>query len=127
MREDPFIGRLGEWRHWKAGGWRWNLTPPVSKSKKGEGSRWGAELVRGKRRRSGGSMLGLLTRTGGRPPVASSTVVPARAAAARLREENDPSALGWSGPKLCRELGRLQKIPGKWKTGCRRGLGRKAN
>jgi hypothetical protein len=100
------------------------LTPPVSKSKKGEGSRWGAKLVRGKRRRPGGASLWLLTLTGGRPTSASGAVVPARAAATRLRkEEDDSGTLGRSGPKL----GQLRKIPRKWKTGCERGLGRKGN
>jgi hypothetical protein len=58
----------------------------------------------------------------------SGVAASAGAAAARLRkEEDDLGALGWSGLKLSRELGRLQKIQGKWKMGCRRSLGRKAN
>jgi hypothetical protein len=70
--------------------------------------------VRGKRKRSGGASLRLLTRTGGRPTVASGAVALAGAAAARLREEEDAlSALGLSGPKLGRELGRLREFPRK--------------
>jgi hypothetical protein len=56
--------------------------------------------------------------------VASGTVALAGAAVTWLhKEEDDPSALGRSGLKL----GRLQKIPGKWITRCRRGLGRNVN
>ncbi len=45
---------------------------------------------------------------------ASGAVALAGAAVARLRkEENAPSALGWSGPKLGRELVRLREFP--WK------------
>jgi hypothetical protein len=103
---------------------RWCLTPPVSKSKNHKGSQRGAELVQGKRRQPGGASLRLLTRMGGCPTVTSGTAAPAGAAAARLRkEEDDSGALGRSGPKL----GQLRKILGKWKTGCRRGLGRTAN
>jgi hypothetical protein len=128
VRKDPFIGRIGEQRRPEAGGQRWSLTALVSKSKKGEGSGRGTELVQGKRRRPGGTLLRLLTCTGGRPTAASGTTAPVGAAAARLRkEEDDPGALGRSGPKQGRELGRLQKIPGKWKTGCRCGLGQKEN
>jgi hypothetical protein len=104
----PFIGRLGEWRHQEAGGRWWSLTLPVSKSKKGEGSRWGTELVRGKRTQPGGTSLRLLTRTGGRPTAASGAAALAGAAVAQLcTEENDPDALGLSGTKLGQELGRL--------------------
>jgi hypothetical protein len=100
-RKDPFIGRLGEWRRREAGDRRWSLTPPVLKSKKGEGSRRGAELVRGKRRWLGGASLWLLTHTGGRSTVASGAAVPAGAAAARLRkEEDDTGALDRSALKL---------------------------
>jgi hypothetical protein len=59
------------WRRREAGNRWWSLTPPISKSKKGEGSRWGVELVRGKRRRLGGKSFRLLTRTGGWPTTAS--------------------------------------------------------
>jgi hypothetical protein len=84
----------------------------------------GRQVSAGKRRWPGGASLWLLTLTGGRPTSASGTVVPARAAATRLRKEEDDSVtLGQSGPKL----GQLRKIPRKWKTGCQRGLGRKAN
>jgi hypothetical protein len=61
---------------------RWSLTPPVTKSKKGEGSRQGTELVRGKRRWLGGASLRLLTHTRGRPMAASGTAMTAGAAAA---------------------------------------------
>jgi hypothetical protein len=45
---------------------------------------------------------------------ASGAVALAGAAVAQLRkEENAPSALGWSGPKLGRELVRLREFP--WK------------
>jgi hypothetical protein len=64
VQKDPFIGRLGERRRPEVGGRWWSLTPPVSKSKKGEGSRQGTELVRGKRRQPSGASLRLLTRTG---------------------------------------------------------------
>jgi hypothetical protein len=80
--------------------------------------------VRGKRRRPGGALLRLLTRMRGRPTAASGTAVPTEAVVDRLcKEEDDPGALGQSGPKL----GQLVKILGKWKTGLRRGLGQKAN
>jgi hypothetical protein len=70
--------------------------------------------VRGKRKRSGGASLRLLTRTGGWPTAASDAVALAGAAAARLREEEDAlSALGWSGLKLGREMGRLREFPRK--------------
>jgi hypothetical protein len=97
------------WRVEASGGRRWwSLTLPVSKSKKGEGSRWGTELVRGKRRQPGSTSLRLLTRTGGRPTVASGAAALAGAAVAQLcMEENDPDALGLSGTKLGQELGRL--------------------
>jgi hypothetical protein len=113
----PFIGRLGERRCREAGGRRWSLTPPVLKSKRGEGSRWGTELVRGKRRWSGGASFRLLTCMGGWPTAASGAAAPTGAAVARLRkEEDDPGALGRSGPKLGRKLGHLQKFQenGKW-------------
>jgi hypothetical protein len=117
VRKNPFIGQLGEWRRREAGDWRWSLTPPVSKSKKGDSSRWGTELEQGKRRSSGSASLRLLTRMGGWPTVISGAVVLIGAAAALLcQEEDDPGVLGWSGAKLGRELGRLQKIIGKWKT-----------
>jgi hypothetical protein len=65
VRKDPFIGRLGERRRREAGSLRWSLTPPILKSKKGEGSQRGAELVPGKWRRSGSASLRLLPRMGG--------------------------------------------------------------
>jgi hypothetical protein len=70
--------------------------------------------VRRKRRRPGGASLRLLTRTGGRPTAESGATKLAGATAARLRKEEDaPSALGWSGPKMGWELGRLQEYPRK--------------
>jgi hypothetical protein len=70
--------------------------------------------VRGKGRCSGGASLWLLKRMGGRPMAASGAAVLARAEAARLRKEEDaPSALCWSGPKLGCELGRLREFPRK--------------
>jgi hypothetical protein len=60
-----------------------------------EGSRRGAELVSGKRRRPGDASLWLLTRTGVWPTAASGVAALAGAAVARLRKEEDaPSALG---------------------------------
>jgi hypothetical protein len=58
---------------------------------------------------------------------ASGVAAPGGSVVAQLREEDDPGALGWSALKLGRELDRLRKITVRWKTGCRRGLGRKAN
>jgi hypothetical protein len=59
--------------------------------------------VRGKRRRSGGASLRLLTRTGGWLTGASGAAAPTGAAAVQLRkEEDDPGALGRSGQKLGR-------------------------
>jgi hypothetical protein len=52
------------------GGRRWSLTPSVLKSKKGEGSQWGTELVRGKRRRLGGTLVRLHLSVGGQLSVA---------------------------------------------------------
>jgi hypothetical protein len=110
VRKDPFIGRLGEWRHQEAGGRWWSLTLPVSKSKKGEGNRWGTELVRGKRRQPGGTSLRLLTRTGGRPTAANGASVLAGAAVAQLcMEENDPDALGLRGTNWVRSWAAYEK------------------
>jgi hypothetical protein len=54
---------------------------------------------------------------GGWPTAISDAVVLIGAAAALLcQEEDDPGVLGYSGAKLGRELGRLQKSIGKWKT-----------
>jgi hypothetical protein len=73
---------------------RWSLTPLVSKSKMGEGSQQGTDLVRGKRRRPGGVSLRLLTRMGGQRTVASGVAALAGGAAARLHKEEDDRRVG---------------------------------
>jgi hypothetical protein len=72
------------------------------------------EVSAGKRRRSCGASLRLLTRTGGRPTTASGMAAPTGAAAARLRkEEDDPGAMGQSGLRA----GPAMKNPRKMENG----------
>jgi hypothetical protein len=78
---------------------RWSLTPLVLKSKMGEGSRQGTDIVRGKRRRLGGVSLRLLTRMGGQRTVASGVAALAGGAAARLHKEEDDRRAGQNRAK----------------------------